>query len=302
MSLQKYTALLKTVELGSISRAAEQMGYTQSAVSRMIADLEEEWGIELLRRSRAGIEVSSACQKLMPVLQAIAADCRELDYTVGEIHGLHTGLVRVGTFTSVSDVWLPGLLTSFQQQYPNIEFELLNSENYAEIESWIRHGKVDCGFVSLPTASELQACFLKRDMLMAVLPLDHPLVDKPFFPVRRLELERFIKLKEDVDYEISRFLDQLPFRPNLCYEVSSDHTILSMVEKGLGMSIMHSLMAEDCRYRVAWKSFDHCQYRDIGIATAKNVRLSSAVRLFVEHVQDQVKTVPADGGKRANQA
>ena len=68
MSLQKYTALLKTVELGSISRAAEQMGYTQSAVSRMIADLEEEWGIELLRRSRAGIEVSSACQKLMPVL------------------------------------------------------------------------------------------------------------------------------------------------------------------------------------------------------------------------------------------
>lgn len=291
MSLQKYTALLKTVELGSISRAAEQMGYTQSAVSRMIADLEEEWGIELLRRSRAGIEVSSACQKLMPVLQAIAADCRELDYTVGEIHGLHTGLVRVGTFTSVSDVWLPGLLTSFQQQYPNIEFELLNSENYAEIESWIRHGKVDCGFVSLPTASELQACFLKRDMLMAVLPLDHPLVDKPFFPVRRLELERFIKLKEDVDYEISRFLDQLPFRPNLCYEVSSDHTILSMVEKGLGMSIMHSLMAEDCRYRVTWKDFDHHQYRDIGIATAKNVRLSSAVRLFVEHVQDQVKTM-----------
>ena len=54
MSLQKYTALLKTVELGSISRAAEEMGYTQSAVSRMIADLEEQWGLDLLRRSRAG--------------------------------------------------------------------------------------------------------------------------------------------------------------------------------------------------------------------------------------------------------
>lgn len=46
MSLQKYAALLKTIELGSISRAAEQMGYTQSAVSRMIMDLEEEWDLE----------------------------------------------------------------------------------------------------------------------------------------------------------------------------------------------------------------------------------------------------------------
>ena len=54
MSLQKYTALLKTVELGSISRAAEEMGYTQSAVSRMIADLEDQWGLATLRRSRAG--------------------------------------------------------------------------------------------------------------------------------------------------------------------------------------------------------------------------------------------------------
>ena len=53
MSLQKYAALLKTVELGSISLAAEQMGYTQSAVSRMILDLEKEWGVELLYRSRA---------------------------------------------------------------------------------------------------------------------------------------------------------------------------------------------------------------------------------------------------------
>ena len=302
MAFTKYQALLKTVELGSITRAAETMGYTQSAVSRAIAELEREWDLELLTRNRGGVTLSSNGAVLLPYIQAVCNGAKELEEQVAELHGMTRGTLRVGTFTSVSDVWLPGLLTSFQQQYPNIEFELLNSENYAEIESWIRHGKVDCGFVSLPTASELQACFLKRDVLMAVLPLEHPLADQSFFPVRRLELERFIKLKEDVDYEISRFLDQLPFRPSPRYEVSNDHTILSMVEKGLGMSIMHSLMAEDCRYRVAWKSFDHCQYRDIGIATAKNVRLSSAVRLFVEHVQDQVKTVPADGGKRANQA
>jgi len=69
MSFQKYMALLKTVELGSISRAAEQMGYTQSAISRMISDLENEWQVELLHRGRGGIEMTSAGQQLLPLLQ-----------------------------------------------------------------------------------------------------------------------------------------------------------------------------------------------------------------------------------------
>jgi len=288
LSLQKYIALLKTVELGSISQAAEQMGYTQPAVSRMISDLEHEWNVELLRRSRAGLEVSSVCQRLLPILRSIAADCEELDYTIGEIHGMRTGLVRVGTFTSVSDMWIPGLLMSFQQMYPHIEFELLNSEDYVEIEEWIKHGKVDCGFVSMPTANDLQTYFLKRDMLVAVLPLNHPMTTEPIFPISRLEGEPFIKLKENVDYEISRFLDQLPFQPSLRFEVSSDHTILSMVESGLGISIMHSLIADANKYKVVWKNFDHRQYRDIGIATARNARLSSATQLFLNHVREQV--------------
>ena len=56
VNLNKYQILLKTVELGSITRAAEALGYTQSAVSRVIADLEREWDMELLTRSRTGVQ------------------------------------------------------------------------------------------------------------------------------------------------------------------------------------------------------------------------------------------------------
>ncbi|MBQ6693232.1 MAG: LysR family transcriptional regulator, partial [Clostridia bacterium] len=160
MSLQKYAALLKTVELGSVSLAAEQMGYTQPAVSRMIADLEKEWGVELLFRSRAGIVLSSAGEKLLPLIKTVVADHEELQFTVNELKGLHTGLVRVGTFTSVANKWVPMLLKSFEEQYPGIEFKLVNSENYSEIEAWIFHGKVDCGFVNMPTSAELDVHFL----------------------------------------------------------------------------------------------------------------------------------------------
>ena len=282
MSLQKYTALLKTVELGSISRAAEEMGYTQSAVSRMIADLEDQWELDLLRRSRAGVSLTSAGKRLLPVLRSITADCAELEYIIGELHGLRKGLIRVGTFTSAADMWLPGLLKAFHRSVPNIEFELMNSENYSEIEAWIVHGQVDCGFVSMPTTHDLDTVFLKRDTLVAVLPPDHPLAGEPVFPVKRLAEEPVIKLKEDVDYEIARFMDRIAIRPHVRYEVSGDHTILAMVEKGLGISIMHSLIASCGRYNVVWKNFDVRQYRDIGLATAKNVRVPSLVKLFVE--------------------
>ena len=64
LSIPKYNAVLKTIETGSITAAAEQLGYTQSAVSRMIADLASERDMELLRRSRSGITISTAGQQL----------------------------------------------------------------------------------------------------------------------------------------------------------------------------------------------------------------------------------------------
>lgn len=296
MSLQKYNALLKTVESGSISLAAEQMGYTQPAVSRMIADLESEWNVELLRRSRAGLEPSSICLQILPILRSIEADCEALQFTISEFHEAHTGLIRVGIFTSVADMWIPNLLKSFQELYPSIEFELINMESYAEIESSIRHGRIDCGFVSLPTVQDLEAHFLMRDELVAVLPQDHPLADAPLFPVSRLKNESFIKLRETADFEVSHFLNRLPCQPNLRYEVSSDHTALSMVESGLGITITHSLIANNPRYHVICKRFDMDQYRDIAIATGKNVRIASTTKLFVDHVIHRIHSMssPAD--------
>ena len=283
MSLQKYVAVLKTAELGSISRAAEQMGYTQSAVSRMIADLETEWDMEILHRGRGGIEVTSAGRLLLPVLRAIVAEHMELEHTVREIHGVHTGLVQVGTFTTVSEAWVSECLKTFGKAYPNVEFKLMHSENYDEIEEWLRCGKVDCGFVRMPGANDLQSYFLKRDMLAVVLPTEHPLAGESVIPVERLADEIFVKLK--TDYEISQFLEHLPAPPKVRYEVSDDNMILAMVEAGLGISVMHSLLAESHRYQVVWKPLDVLQYRDIGIAVPKGTRVSGVTQLFVDHVR-----------------
>ena len=290
MSLQKYAALLKTVELGSISLAAEQMGYTQPAVSRMIADLEKQWQVELLRRSRGGLEPSSVCLQLLPMIRAIQADRDALEFTLAEFHEAHTGLIRVGLFTSIADMWIPKYLKSFQKLYPNITFELNNMESYVSIENSIRQGKVDCGFIRLPALSDLETHFLMQDELVAVLPPEHPLATAEVFPIAQLEDAPYIQLREKADFEISHFLNRLPCKPKLCYEVGSDHTLLSMVEAGLGISITHSLIADNPRYNVVCKKFDVPQRRDIAIATAKNVRLASTAKLFIDHVTSGISS------------
>ena len=167
--IHKYLAYLKTIETGSITQAAAELGYTQSAVSRMIADLEEHWDVPLLTRNRSGIEISSEGTQLLPILQSIVKGQEELSFAVGELHGLQSGLIRVGAFTSMATGWMPLMIKSFHEKYPNIRFQIFNGE-YNQIATWLRRGQIDCGFLALPCAKEFDTTFLLRDSLTAEPP------------------------------------------------------------------------------------------------------------------------------------
>lgn len=284
MSIRKYIAYLKTIETGSITHAAAQLGYTQSAISRMIADLEDAWGVKLLTRNRSGIEISSEGLVLLPKLKAICKDYEDLNYAISEIHGLSSGSIRVGAFSSISSGWLPQMIKSFHEIYPHIDFQLINGE-YNQIASWLRRGLVDCGFLNLPVSNDLEASFLLQDTLVAILPENHPLANDPCYPIAQLSNEDFINLKEEQDHEITKFLDHLQQKPNIRYEVSNDYAILSMVECGLGISVVHELMLYPNRYHIVAKPFDIPQVRDIGIAVKRDVPPSTITKLFVEHAK-----------------
>ena len=87
MELSKYEVFLKTVELGNITRAADVLGYTQPAVSRVITDLEREWGIPLLIRSRGGVKLTTEGQQLLPSIRAVCCAQRELEASVSRAAG-----------------------------------------------------------------------------------------------------------------------------------------------------------------------------------------------------------------------
>ena len=193
--------------------------------------------------------------------------------------------MKVATFSSVSAQWLPSILKSFGELYPNIEFEVVTGDFYGQSEEWILQGKVDCGFLRLPSAKRLQTYPLYRDELVVVTPCGHPLSGNDTFPLQALASEPFIRLEEGDDYEITAALDRMDVRPNVRYTAREDRTMLAMVSKGLGISLLPELMVRHSSYPVAVCHAPERFYRNIGIGVKDKGALSASTRRFVDYVR-----------------
>ncbi len=283
MNLQKYLAFLKTVEHGSFTKAAEILNYSQSGISRMIADLENEWQLPLLERNRAGVKLTSDGLKLLPYVQTICQDYDKLQIQVDNLNGLQSGLIRIGTFSSVATHWLPNIIKAFKADFPNIDYELLLGD-YSEIEQWILDGRVDCGFLSLPAHEELETCFLEQDQLLAILPENHPLADETYFPIEALCNAPFMLLEKGGKSEISGLLEKHNLQPNVQFTTWDDYAVMSMVESGLGISLLPKLILKRVPYRIIAKELNVPAYRNIGIALRNKKTASVAVKRFLDYL------------------
>lgn len=284
MNLQKYLSFVKTAEYGSFTKAGEMLNYTQSGISRMIADLEKEWGVILLERSKNGVKLTSDGLKLLPYARNLCAEFDKLKMQVDELNGLQSGLIRIGTFSSVATHWLPNIIKEFQKDYPNIDYELLLGD-YTEIEEWIHTGRVDCGFLRLPTHSEFETIFLEKDRLMAIIPENHPLKDCDKFPVSALCDEPFMLLEKGAKAEISEIFEKSNLVPKVKFTTWDDYAVMSMVESGLGISILPELILKRVPYRIIAKELDVPAYRNIGLALRDTKTASLAVKRFIEYMQ-----------------
>ena len=145
-NIQKMQVLLETVRAGSFTRAAERLSYSQSGVSRMVADLEADWGFKVLDRSREGVTLSADGRQVMPAVEALCEEFIRLQRRVDEMRGLMRGKICIGTFSSVATHVLPPVIARFRADYPDVDYELLMGD-YSEIEQWVAQGRCDLGFI-----------------------------------------------------------------------------------------------------------------------------------------------------------
>ncbi len=287
-NIQKYMAFIKTVEYGSFTKAAQMLNYSQSGISRMINDLEKEWNVSLLERSRTGVKLTSDGLKLFPFAQNVCNEYNLLQSQVDELNGLQSGLIRIGTFSSVATHWLPNIIKEFQKDYPNIDYELLLGD-YTEIEEWISEGRVDCGFLRLPTMPDFQTIFLEQDQLLVVLPENHPLAGCDKFPVQALCDYPFMLLEKGAKAEISEIFERSNISPKIHFTTWDDYAIMSMVESGLGISILPKLILQRIPYKIITKELDIPAYRRIGLALRDKNKAPLAVKKFIEYLDYRKK-------------
>ena len=282
--MTRYYVFLKVVETGSFTRAAQELDYTQSAVSQMVQTLEEELCATLFHRSKSGITLTPDGQEYLPFIRAVCNACDELRRKRREMEGLEGSVIRIGTFTSVSRNWLPLLIKQFKELYPSVQFELLQGE-YTNISQWIKEGSVDFGFVNPTAVSGLKTIPLYQDEMLAVLCPGHPLAVQKRLTLQSLAAEPFILLDEG---EYSVVLDAFAsegLTPNLQYKVYDDYSIVSMVEQGLGVSVLYRPVLQNIAQNLVTLPLDSPVTRTVAVACRDSRALSGASRTFLRFIE-----------------
>lgn len=284
--MNRFHAFIRILETGSFTKAAEELGYTQSAISQMVNSLEKELSTPLLLRSRKGVTLTPDGEELLPYIRRLDIVRRELMEKQKELCGLQSGIIRIGVFSSVSCHWMPGLMKDFKERYPSVIFELHQGE-YTSIAKLIKEGSVDFGFLNPDAVSDLTTIPLKQDEMLAVLPPNHFLTACEKVSLEALASEPFILLDEGHLSEPLEYFNQNNLRPNIQYRVHDDYTIMSMIEKGLGISILPELVLNKVNYNIVTKKISPPIMRTIGIAFKNIKALPTASRSFINFLVKQ---------------
>ena len=154
MDAKKLAALAAAVDQGSFTRAAEQLGYTQSGLTHMMNSLEREIGFSVLLRDRRGVRLTPAGQRIMPMVRQCLAANQALEREIALVNSHQEETVRVASYASIAMHWLPELIEQFRRRYSGVSVDVQMGW-VEEVYRWVREGRVDMAFASRQESSTL---------------------------------------------------------------------------------------------------------------------------------------------------
>lgn len=290
MTLTQLQVLIAVSEHKNFTRAADALGFTQSAVSQMINSLEKELGILLFHRNRRGISTSYIGERMIQHAREILRITSCMREESSASLGLEAGTLRIGVIPSVSAKVLPGIIGSFRELFPQIDIVLFEG-SYEEIHSWISGSVVDVGFTTTPD-KELQTFPLLQDQMKVFVSNDSPLKDEPFLTFDQLRGKCFIMVK---DYGIQKLLQEHGNVPNVTFEVRDPATILSMVQERVGVTILPELFMPEVLPKVTAIPLRPAITREVVLAVRDFQYVSPVAAEFIVHCQNYMKKVETAG-------
>ena len=282
MESARCKAFLASAETGSFSRAAEKLRYTPSGVSQLVTALEQDLGFPLLRRTRRGVTLTDAGEKLLPAIRGFLRQEERIYQLAAEVKGLAVGHITIATYSSIATHWLPQVIRDFQQDYPNIELSIIEGIRQEVVQA-LDESRADVGFLSVQEEMPYDWIPLAEDTMLAVLPKDHPLAGADRYPLARCSEEDFIMPAMGRDADIAPMLERNHITPNIRYATVETFTALTMIENGLGMTVTNELITRNWVCDVVMLPLDPPQQVTFGMAIPSLDHATPAVRRFVEY-------------------
>lgn len=287
MSLPSYQIFKTVVEQNSFQRASEILHLTPSAISHSISSLEKQLGFPLFIRNKTGIQLTGYGENLLPHIQKILNSEEHLKQEIALLNGLEKGIIKLGTFNSVCTNWIPHIVNSFQELYPNISIELYQG-NYNDVSGWIKNGLVDIGFLSTSSAANLQITPLYKDPLVCVVPKSFCPQNKGYITIDDIRGQSFVSQGEGCDADINNFFHKYELNVLSTCHVVDDQSTIAMVESGFGICIMPELVMKNQNHNVDVYRIEPREYRIIGITALNQIFMTPAVKKMFDHIVNTV--------------
>ncbi|MBU6442736.1 MAG: LysR family transcriptional regulator [Alphaproteobacteria bacterium] len=249
MTLEQLRIFVAVAEREHVTRAAEALHLTQSAVSAAIAALESHYGVALFHRVGRRIELNEEGRLFLGEARAVLARAAAAELALAELSGLKRGTLNVQASQTIASYWLPQRLVAFRHRHPQIAIHL-SIGNTAQVARAVAEGVAEIGFVEGRIADPaLELTEVDRDRLVVVTPPGHALADRKRLTAEDLAGADWV-LRETGSGTRSEFEAWLAERGlkadqlKVVLELPSSEAVRSAVETGAGITAISELVVE----------------------------------------------------------
>ena len=282
MESKKLEALLMAVDLGSFTKAAEVLGYTQSGLTHMMNSLEQEVGFTLLERGRSGVRLTEEGARIAPAVREFLQANARLDSVIKQVASSRTEIIRVSAYASIAMHWLPGIIQRFREECPDVDVDIRMADHVDVPYELLAQGKMDAILVSPQDEGQYEWVHLADDPMFAVLPKDFDTQGMTAFPLAAFEARDFIMPSQGFDKDIMRIFNRIGVKPHILPTWVDDPTVISMVSHGLGVSMMTELTVRGRTDGVKLLPVEPASSRELGLAVRSLDAASDGLRHFID--------------------
>lgn len=291
MDSKKLEILMTAADLGSLTKASEVVGYTQSGLTHMMDALEREIGFPLLQRGHSGIQLSRQGQALMPAIREFLQANANLENQIRVIAEEKHEVIRIAAYSSIAMHWMPELLYRFKRLCPEVSVDLRMVDHALEPFELLENGQTDMIFASRQHYSCCDWTPLYDEQMYAILPKDYPLDGRATFPIEEFAGQEFLMPYGRFDIDVKSILEPMGVQLNAQLCRVDDETVIRMVGRGLGVSMMTELMIRGRTDDVLCVPVSPRAIRELGMGTHVRRKMTdSMIKLkncMLEYIRDR---------------